>query len=299
MTNKIILPEIDPLIVKEEIGSFIVEEVTKIGFTGGVIGLSGGVDSTVAAALAKNAFDKYNSANNANLKLKAFILFSDTNNPENTAYGINVAEKLGIEYEVIDIGPIINSYESTNPEALKNSYEKGNIMARIRSNILSTKATTEKKLVIGTGNRDEDSGVGYYTLFGDGAVHLSPIGELSKRLVKKIAIHLGFEEIAAKEPTAGLEPDQTDFKDLGYNYELVELVTTGLNQKMTFEELTANDQIITSSQEQISRYERLFNLKKFETVQELVKDILRRHRIAKAKLRIIHPPTAQISTINE
>ena len=74
---------------------------------------------------------------------------------------------------------------------------------------------TVKVGVIGTGNRDEDYGVGYYTLFGGGAVHLSPIGNLPKRMVREMAAYLGFDDLAERVSTAGLEPGQTCFKDLG------------------------------------------------------------------------------------
>ncbi|MBI5698415.1 MAG: NAD(+) synthase, partial [Thaumarchaeota archaeon] len=104
------------------------------------------------------------------------------------------------------------------------NYHKGNLMSRIRANVLSTRAATENKTVAGTGNKDEDFSIGYYTLFGDGAVHISPIGALPKRLVRQMASYLGFSNLANRTPTAGLEPGQTDFRDLGYDYDLVEIV---------------------------------------------------------------------------
>ena len=78
----------------------------------------------------------------------------------------------------------------------------------IRAVVLHTKAATENKAVIGTGNKDEDYGVAYYTLFGDGAVHLSPIGNLPKRLVREMAAYLGFDDLSGRVSTAGLEPGQ-------------------------------------------------------------------------------------------
>jgi len=82
-------------------------------------------------------------------------------------------------------------------------------------------------LVVGTGNKDEDFGVAYYTLFGDGAVHLSPIGNLPKRLVREMAAYLGFDDLAGRVSMAGLEPGQTSFKDLGCDYEFAEVVLAG------------------------------------------------------------------------
>ncbi len=186
LERRIILPKMNAQRVADEIGDFIIREITSINYIGGVIGLSGGVDSTTTAALAKLAFDEYNENNpgKQQLELVGYMLPSKTNDRADTIDGKNVAERLGIRYEVLSIEPWMKAAEYTNKEAIKNSYDKGNLASRIRANILSTKAATEKKLVIGTGNKDEDFGVGYYTLFGDGAVHLSPIGNLPKYLVQ-------------------------------------------------------------------------------------------------------------------
>lgn len=283
LENKILLPEMDPELVSKEIENFIVEKVRECGYTGGVVGLSGGVDSTTTAALAKRGFDRYG------LELVGYILSSSANGPKDTKDGIKVAEKLGIRYEVQNIEPIIKAYSTTNPETLENGFHKGNLMSRIRANILSTKAATEKKIVIGTGNKDEDFGIGYYTLFGDGAVHISPIGNLPKRLVRQMATYLGFEEVANREPTAGLEKGQTDFKDLGYNYDAVEIVIEGLRQGVKQEELVDHSQVKEIIEPQLE-------FSKFYNVKDVVNDIARRHyNIALTKAKIIHPPIAEVT----
>jgi len=162
-------------------------------------------------------------------------------------------------------------------------------MSRIRGNILNTKAATERKVLLGTGNKDEDFGVGYYTLFGDGAVHCSPIGGLSKRLVKQVARDLGFDKIADRVPTAGLEEGQTDFNDLGYDYDVVELVVEGIDQGFELEEIVVNPQVMGLVEKQISR-------SKFSNVREIVRDIFSRHYyIALPKSQIIHPPIANVT----
>ena len=285
--QKIKLPYMNPEQVADEIGNFIVEQLARFGMTGGVIGLSGGVDSTTTAALAKRAFDRY--IGDEKLELVSCLLPSNVNNSADTDDGRRVAEKLGIRYELLNIQPVVEAFRATNPEAFEKSYDLGNLMSRIRANILSTKSATEKKCVIGTGNKDEDFGIGYYTLFGDGAVHMSPIGNLSKRLVRQMAEYLGFAETAKREPTAGLEPGQTDAKDLGYGYDAVEIVLEGLRQGFAAEILSQHPQVRGT-------IEPMLAVSKFSNVQQVVDDILKRHyTMALPKQEIIHPPAADVT----
>ena len=286
-SKEIILPSMNPEKVADEIADFVIDQIVKPGYTGGVIGLSGGIDSTASAALVKRAFDKYNEKNNANLELVGYLLPSNTNDPKDTEDGQKVAEQLGIRYETISIEPVVKGYETALPKASSVDYHKGNTMSRIRANVLSTQAALEHKLLIGTGNKDEDFGIGYYTLFGDGAVHLSPIGGLPKRLVREMASFLGFDNyFVNRVPAAGLEPGQTDFGDLGYGYDVVELVTEGMEQDVG--DLYSHPQIVEMVKPQLAE-------SKYDTVKQVVNDIRKRHNVALAKAKIIHPPIAPIT----
>lgn len=292
--KKIKLPEINPETAVAEIGNFIVENVLRFKTTGGVVGLSGGVDSTTVAAVAKKAFDRYNASHDSRLEVVGYMLPSDVNKPEDAEDGIDVAKKLGIRYEVCGIDQIVRAFESTNPEAVSNSYHNGNLMSRIRANILHTKAATEKKLVLGTGNRDEDFGVGYYTLFGDGAVHISPIGNLSKRLVKQTASYLGFEYNAKRIPSAGLESNQTDFSDLGYDYDTVEIVVEGIAQGFAKDELANSIHVKNLAERDLKRSN------KHGSVSEIVNDIMQRHyEVALPKGELVCPKRAPVTVVYE
>jgi NAD+ synthase len=294
--QRIKLAKMDPKQVADEIGAFILRKVLEMKKTGGVVGLSGGVDSTCVAALAKRAFDQHNAKHpHQPLEIVGFILPSRTNDPKDAEDGLKVANRLGIRHEVRSIEAIVEAYRTTNLEALDHKYHRGNLTSEIRAVVLHTKAATENKAVIGTGNRDEDYGVAYYTLFGDGAVHLSPIGNLPKRLVRQMAAFLGFDDLSGRVSTAGLEPGQTSFKDLGCDYEFAELVLNGLDQGLGSEELAIHNQVVSYAQQQIEKYIQWYGTPKYTSVGALVSEIIRRHEMALLKAEIVNPDIAPIT----
>ncbi|UCF91399.1 MAG: NAD(+) synthase [Desulfobacterales bacterium] len=294
--NRIKLPGMDCEKVCRQIGDFVIDAVLGIHYTGCVIGLSGGVDSSTAAALIKRAFDRYNLQGAQKLELVGYILPSSINREDDIKDAEAIVKKLGIRHEIHSIERLVEACRTTNPEAFQDNYHKGNLISRVRANVLSTKAATEKKILAGTGNKDEDFGIGYYTLFGDGAVHISPIGGLSKRLVREMALFLGFEASTVyRRPTAGLEPGQSDFKDLGYDYDLVELVTEAVQQGFSCKQLVTHEQVAPLIEQQMGQYRSVFGKTKFESAEQLLDDIARRHHIAREKVKIIHPPTPKIT----
>jgi NAD+ synthase len=279
--------------VSREIGDFVIAQVQLTRTTGCVVGLSGGVDSSTTAALIQRAFDRHSPEK---FELVGYILPSSLNKLEDIQDAEGVARQLGIRCETHSIEQLLEAFRTTNPEAFESIFHRGNMISRIRANVLSTKAATENKIVAGTGNKDEDFGIGYYTLFGDGAVHLSPIGGLPKRLVREMAEFLGLGgHVVNRVPTAGLEPGQSDYKDLGYNYDVVELVSEGWVQGLMVAELSSHEQIVPIVEAQLVHYKKVFGSPKFTSVQQVVEDVLRRHEIAKGKMKIIHPPSPLIS----
>ncbi len=290
------LPRINCEAVCREIGDFIIEKVKQMNSTGCIVGLSGGVDSSTTGTLIKKAFDRHNSSTGDNFELVGYILPSKINKMEDVEDAQNLAKSMNIRYEVLSIEKPVEAFRATNPEAFEKDYHKGNLISRVRANVLSTKAATEKKLLAGTGNKDEDYGIGYYTLFGDGAVHFSPIAGLSKRLVREMAQYLGVNKtIVHRTPTAGLEPGQSDFKDLGYDYDIVELVTEGLDQGFTLEQLESNKQVVSLVKKQIEYYQSTYGNPRVDSVEKVVEDIYRRHLVALGKVEIVHPPTPKIT----
>ncbi|MEJ5360002.1 MAG: NAD(+) synthase [Desulfobacterales bacterium] len=285
------LPRMDCGRVCREIGDFVLARVRRAKTAGCVIGLSGGVDSSTTAALIRRAFKRPEAQG---LELVGYVLPTRLNREEDTRDAVAVAALLELRHEIIPLEKAVEGFRSTNPEAFAVPFHLGNLISRVRANVLSTKAATENKLVAGTGNRDEDFGIGYYTLFGDGAVHLSPIGGLSKRLVREMARFLNLpERIVRRVPTAGLEPEQTDFKDLGYDYDLVELVVEGFRQGI--KNLSEHPQVRPLALAQIAAYRERYGSEKFADVAALVDDILRRHEAARGKLEILHPPSPEIT----
>ena len=290
------LAKMDCETVANEIGDFVIKTVLDVEGTGCIVGLSGGVDSSTTASLVQRAFKRHNAESQTRLELVGYILPSKINHPDDTQDAEAMAVSLGFRYEVHDIEKIVDAFHLTNPEAFDNKFDKGNLISRARANVLSTKASTGKKVIAGTGNRDEDFGIGYYTLFGDGAVHISPIAGLPKRLVREMAAYLGIDQrIIKREPTAGLEPGQSDFKDLGYDYDVVELVTEGLVQGLSAAELVVHEQIALLVEQQLRQYQDVFGKAKFQTVEQVVSDVLKRHTQAKNKMKILHPPTPDIT----
>lgn len=288
--KRILLAEIDFKKVEKRITDFIVRNVLEFGYSGAVLGLSGGVDSTLSAIFTKRAFDKYNRENGTNLDLVGFVLPSVVNSLEDKSDGIEVAEKLGIDYEVIEIEDFVRVYDDKIFKLKDKKVERGNLMSRIRANVLHTQSALRNKLVVGTGNRDEDFCLGYYTLFGDGAVHISPLGDLSKRHVRELVRSFGFLKHADREPTAGLEIGQTDFKDLGYSYEFAELVIEGFSQGVSLKELEVSKQVVSLANSFIAD-------SKFDDVKSMISDILRRHKIALKKAELVKPRVCVVDKV--
>ncbi|MEA1971747.1 MAG: NAD+ synthase [Candidatus Cloacimonadota bacterium] len=174
-----------------------------------IVGLSGGIDSAVSAALSVIAIGKEN--------VIGVMLPHKQSHPNSLADAIEVAKFLDIEFHKIDISPMVDAYFSTyNPDA--NLLRRGNRMARERMCVLYDLSAKYNGLVVGTGNKSELM-IGYFTQFGDGACAFEPIGHLYKTEVFEIAKMLKLPNcVIDKKPTADLWEGQTDEEEIGIRY---------------------------------------------------------------------------------
>ncbi|MFQ6082099.1 MAG: NAD+ synthase [Candidatus Aminicenantia bacterium] len=209
-------------LIEKILTRFIQEELKKFGFYKAVLGLSGGLDSTVCTFLAQKALGKEN--------VLALIMPYKNLKREDVKDAQNIAQTLGIRYKVIDISPMIDTYFKNYPT--ENKILKGNKMARERMAILYDHSAREKALVLGTSNKTELL-LGYGTIYGDLACAINPLGDLYKTQIIQLAHHLGVpEKIINKTPSAGLWPGQTDEGELGLSYsEMDEILYQLIDQR--------------------------------------------------------------------
>ncbi|WP_422398157.1 NAD(+) synthase [Spiroplasma endosymbiont of Diplazon laetatorius] len=195
------------------------QEVKKASQKGLVVGISGGIDSAVVAALAKKAFPKdyitvWMPCKSSELDEKCKMeLINDLDLK-------NVTVDLSQTFEVIS--------KSLNDSGIEQSkLALANTKARLRMSTLYSMAQTHNYLVLGTDNADEWH-IGYFTKFGDGGVDLLPIVHLLKREVRQAAKILGVpESIINRAPTASLWEDQTDESEIGFSYDLIDDYISG------------------------------------------------------------------------
>ena len=214
--------------IERVLESFIREELSKAGFAKGILGLSGGIDSSVCAALAARALGPENV-------IGVMMPYGETC-PQDAEDAQGLARLLEIRTCKIDIAPMVDAYFAVQPTDDRNL--RGNKMARERMSILYDQSARGKALILGTSNKTELL-IGYGTVHGDLASAINPMGDLYKTQVRQLAEHLGLPgAIREKVPTAGLWPGQTDEGEIGITYEELDRVLYALvDLRQTVEEV--------------------------------------------------------------
>jgi NAD+ synthase len=218
--------------VEKRIRRFIKEYVNNAGAEGIVLGMSGGIDSGTVAALSSLAIggDKV---------IGLMLPEKETYNPQDIDDAKFVAEKFDLKTQVCDITPVLEGFYKTIPVfAQEDRLCKGNIKARTRMIYLYYYANKLNKIVCGSSDKSETM-MGYFTKWGDVAADISPLMDLYKTQVRKLAEHLGFPaNLAAKPSTPALWPNQFAETELGIKYEKLDLILYGLERFMTPEEIS-------------------------------------------------------------
>jgi NAD+ synthase len=204
--------EINAPLVESILVGFLRKEVRRVGFERVVLGLSGGVDSAVVAALAAKALGPEN--------VTGISMPYRLSSPASLADARAIAARFEIELKVIEITPQVDAYFQGVPDA--DDARRGNKMARERMTVLYDQSAAENALVVGTSNKTELL-LGYGTIFGDMASALNPIGDLYKSQVWQLAAHVGVpEQVIKKPPSADLWEGQSDEQELGFAYAAVD-----------------------------------------------------------------------------
>ncbi len=200
--------DIDCQLVTTVLTGFVRDEITKFGFQRAVVGLSGGIDSALSAAIAARALGPAN--------VLALTMPYATSSPLSAEHALLAAQQFGIEARCIEITAQIDAYFARFPDASR--LRRANKMARERMTILYDHSVAESALVVGTSNKTEAL-LGYTTLWGDMASAVNPLGDLYKTQVRQLAAALEVPRVIIdKAPTADLWDGQTDEGELGFSY---------------------------------------------------------------------------------
>jgi NAD+ synthase len=262
MKKEILIPQINAKEVVDYIVNKLMLKLKEPGINGFVLGISGGIDSTTVGFLANLAINKWNQMEDI-AKKELFLVHlpaeasrkADKDDAERVAHLLTMqSQEMGQmlpSWDIIGIQKICCAFEKVTPFEM-NTFCRGNLSAEVRAVVLSRIAANKQLIMLNTGNADEDTGIGYCTKRGDNLGDLSPIGDLSKRLVRQIALQMGVPaDLVNREPTAGLWADQTDESELGYRsqhsempefkgygtYDFVEIVVHGLARGFSVEEI--------------------------------------------------------------
>jgi len=212
---------------------FLQEQIEKNKADGLILGLSGGIDSAVLAYLCKRILKE---------KTLALIMPDTEITPMyETEDALKMISLTGIPYKLIDIKPIVKEYgHYLEP----NDWARGNLRARIRTNILYYYANAKNYLVLGSSDKSEHM-IGYFTKFGDGAADLVPIISLYKIQVRKIAEYLGVpRNVIDKKSSAHLWKNHEAEKEIGVSYEEIDSILYCIfDKKMTLEETSNKTEI--------------------------------------------------------
>ena len=201
--------EIDAALVEQWLVHFLREEFATRRFQCAVVGISGGVDSAVTAALAARAIGPQN--------VIGVRMPYRTSSPVSLEHGQLVIDALGIQARTLDISGAVDGYLAAEPDA--DASRRGNVMARTRMIALFDLSAKHKAIPLGTGNKTERL-FGYFTWHADDSPPVNPLGDLFKTQVWALARHLGVpSQIVDKAPTADLVAGQTDEGDFGISYD--------------------------------------------------------------------------------
>ncbi len=207
---------------------FLRDEIQKVGFQKAVVGLSGGIDSSLVAFLLKEALGKEN--------VYGIIMPYKSSSKDSIDDALKVIDVTGINYKVVDITKMADSY-------IDNTFTNvriGNVLARLRMIVLFDHAFDIGTLVAGTSNKTELL-LGYGTWYGDMASSLNPIGDLYKTQVRMLSKYLNVpQSIINKKPTADLWVGQSDEAELGFSYDEADLILYHLfDKRLSIDEVKA------------------------------------------------------------
>ena len=243
--------------VEREILLFIRSTVSDAGAKGAVIGLSGGIDSSVVGALLVRALGKE--------KVVGILMPASHTPKEDTEDALALANSWGIKIHEVSIDQVFAAFEKSLPRERDAKIAYANVKARIRMIINYYFANAHGMLVAGTGDRSEDL-IGFFSKFGDGGVDFLPIAHLYKTQVRELGAHLGLPTPVVEKPSSPqLWPGHRALDEIPIDYVRLDPVLVGLfDQKLSPKDVA----------------------RKTGVDLKVVEDVVRRHRNSAHKARL-------------